>query len=133
MSNILKKESDKYLYPLDSIEDLKDYVPGINFNTNDEDFNKWGSSGIGAVIIAYDSLLLSLYLDKGTNKYNVSFDSLIFFSTLHFGDNDSTGAIAGSWYGAMYGSNKINNFDKKCKQLEFYDKINDLSNKLINL
>ena len=133
MPNILKKESDKYLYPLDSMEDLKDYIPGINYNTNTKDFNKWGSSGIGAVIVAYDSLLLSLYLNKETNKYNSSFDSLIFFSTLHFGDNDSTGAIAGSWYGAMYGSKQINNYEKKCQQLEFYEKINDLSNKLINL
>ena len=32
-------------------------------------------------------------------KYN--WNSLIYYSTLHFGDNDSTGIIAGCWYGAL--------------------------------
>jgi ADP-ribosylglycohydrolase len=41
-------------------------------------------------------------LDKpNTLKYN--WQSLVFFSTLHFGDNDTTGAIAGMLFGALRG------------------------------
>ena len=52
-------------------------------------------------------------------KFN--FNNLIYYSTLHFGDNDSTGIIAGNWYGAYLG---FNNFDKsKINMLEFKSKL----------
>ena len=133
LQNILKKEADKYLYPLDRIEDMRDYFPGTKYNNDLTNYNQWGASGIGAVIMAYDSLLLSMYFDKKTKKYELSLDSLIFFSTLHFGDNDSTGAIAGSWFGAYQGSEKYKELNDKFTQLEFYEKINRISEKISNL
>lgn len=133
LQNILKKDADKYLYPLDRIDDMKDYFPGTKYNNDLTNYNQWGASGIGAVIMAYDSLLLSLYFDKKTKKYKLSLDSLIFFSTLHFGDNDSTGTIAGSWFGAYQGSEKYEEFSEKFLQLEFYEKINKLSEKISDL
>lgn len=40
---------------------------------------------------------------------------------LHGGDNDSTGSIAGSWYGALYGLSGVpeNNY----KKLEYKDRL----------
>jgi len=52
-----------------------------------------GSNGLDSIIIAYDC-----FLDcKG------SFETLIYYSMLHAGDSDSTGCIAGAFYGAYYG------------------------------
>jgi ADP-ribosylglycohydrolase len=63
------------------------------------------------------------------NSLKISLDSLIFFSCLHFGDNDTTGAIAGAWYGAMYG---FKNFDQeKLKPLEFKEQLNKITNEVI--
>ena len=47
----------------------------------------------------------------------ISLDSVLFFSSLHFGDNDTTGAIAGAWYGALYGFSQFD--ENKLNQLEF--------------
>jgi len=52
-----------------------------------------GSGGDDSVIIAYDCLL-----DAGK-----SWEKLVVYSMLHGGDTDTTGCIAGSWYGALYG------------------------------
>ena len=40
---------------------------------------------------------------------------------LHCGDSDSTGCIAGSWYGALYGLNNVpkNNYQVNLKILYF--------------
>ena len=46
-----------------------------------------------------------------------SFENLVYFSTLHFGDNDSTGCIAGCWFGALTGFQYYNY--NISKQLEF--------------
>ena len=57
-------------------------------------FHKWpGSNGLGSVLIAYDALLGC----KG------DWNELCLRGVLHGGDNDSTGTIAGAWFGAMYG------------------------------
>ena len=37
-----------------------------------------------------------------------SWDELCRRGVLHGGDNDSTGAIAGAWYGALYGNKDVN-------------------------
>lgn len=52
-----------------------------------------GGLGIDSVIIAYDGLLGC----KG------NWDELCLRAMLHGGDNDSTGTIAGAWFGALYG------------------------------
>ncbi len=94
---------------------------------------RYGGSGASCVIVAYDSLLMSY----GSNSWplgnfkelKISLDSLIFFSCLHFGDNDTTGAVAGAWYGALYG---FKNFDQsKLKDLEFNQDLDNLTKKII--
>jgi len=56
-----------------------------------------GSGGDDSVIIAYDCLL-----DAKDN-----WEKLIFYAMLHVGDTDTTGCIAGAWYGAYYGFKDI--------------------------
>lgn len=52
-----------------------------------------GASGHDSVLIAYDALLGC----KG------SWSELCYRSCLHGGDSDTTGSIAGAWFGALYG------------------------------
>ena len=96
----------------------KDYSPQI-FGKSVTNYSKWGSNGCDSVIIAYDALILS----KG------SWDSLVFNAALHFGDNDTTGTIAGAWYGAFYGFKEFD--ENNIKQLEFYHKLKEISDKII--
>ena len=66
--------------------------------------NKWaGSNGLDSVLIAYDAFVES----KGDWK------ELCMRGVLHAGDNDSTGSIAGAFYGALYGFNGVspNNYE----------------------
>ena len=56
--------------------------------------NGWpGALGVDSVIIAYDALLYS----------KDSWEQLCLSSMLHGGDSDSTGTIAGAWFGSLYG------------------------------
>ena len=60
----------------------------------DASFHGWGgASGDDSVIIAYDAILGS----KGI------WSELCLRGILHGGDNDTTGTIAGAWFGALYG------------------------------
>ena len=133
----LKYKSRSFRYPPERISELKKYTPGVNYKNSVADYGKWGSSGIGAVIIAYDSILMSLtgidenghlFIDQpNLIKYNL--ESMIFFSTLHFGDNDTTGTIAGAWYGALRGFEDLDKDKIKC--LEFYQDLNKISDDII--
>jgi ADP-ribosylglycohydrolase len=76
-----------------------------------------GASGLEVVILSYEAILLSC--NPETKKIN--FDSLINYGVLHAGDNDSTGAIVGAWYGAY--KKKIPD-NIQVKQLEFYEELN---------
>ena len=82
-----------------------------------------GIMGHDSVIIAYDALLDAVHSP-------VSWEKLVTYSMLHAGDSDTTGAIAGSWYGAMYGFHDVP--DKNLKYLEFKHKLMDLGEKLYN-
>lgn len=111
---------DKFNFSSFRIKDLKKYTLSV---TKSNDYSKWGASGVGALIIAYDSLRLSTYFVN--KEIIINIDSLIYFAVLHFGDNDSTGAIVGAWLGAFNG---FKNFDKtKMEQLEFYKKLENIS------
>ena len=55
---------------------------------------------------------------------NFSWQNLLYFSTLHFGDNDSTGIIAGAWYGALKGFEGFNK--DKINELEFKNELQNL-------
>lgn len=106
-------KSEDFLFSADRYNSLIQYEPAILKEHND--FSKYGASGVGATILAYDSLLMSY--DFKLKKFD--FNNLVYFSTLHFGDNDSTGIIAGNWYGAYNG---FYQFDKKkINMLEFKD------------
>ena len=113
--NHYKYKSEEFLFGADRYNSLVKYEPAITKESFD--FSKFGASGIGAVIFAYDALLMS-YNFK-TKKFN--FNNLVYFSALHFGDNDSTGIMAGNWYGAYLG---FGDFDKsKINMLEFKKKL----------
>jgi ADP-ribosylarginine hydrolase len=56
-----------------------------------------GAGGDDSVIIAYDVLL----------DAKDSWEKLVVYSMLHVGDSDTTGSIAGAFYGATYGITKI--------------------------
>lgn len=115
------------------IESLKNF---FDFPIEEEKikYERVGASGLSATIFAYDCFLMAHTSDKipyDLENLSVSLDSLIFYSTLHFGDNDSTGAIVGSWYGAMYGFNQFD--QEKLKQLEFYNDLDSLAKQMIKI
>jgi ADP-ribosylglycohydrolase len=56
-----------------------------------------GAGGDDSVIIAYDALLDS----------KDDWEKLVVYSMLHVGDSDTTGTIAGAFYGAFYGNTNI--------------------------
>jgi ADP-ribosylarginine hydrolase len=56
-----------------------------------------GAGGDDSVIIAYDALL-----DAKDN-----WEKLVVYSMLHAGDSDTTGTIAAAWYGACYGTDRV--------------------------
>ena len=88
-------------------------------NYKDDDRRKFpGSSGDDSVIIAYDCLI-----DSGPN-----WEKLIIYAMLHYGDTDTTGAIAGGWYGALYGFTDVP--VNLIKNIEKVDDVLDIANKL---
>ena len=108
------------------IIDLLNYTP-IQYQTKMNGFDKMGGSGLEAVILAYDNLLLSAKPDNKVNPQvdiiNPEFDwyTLFFNNVFFFGDNDSIGAISGAWYGAFLGIDKFPL--NKIKDLEFYNEL----------
>jgi ADP-ribosylarginine hydrolase len=111
-----------FKYPINRYLDINKYITRNNIVTT------FGKSGLSATIYAFDSLLCStIILNKKkineltNDDVKYSWESLIYFSTLHFGDNDTTGIIAGNWFGALTG---FKYFDKnKINELEFKDEI----------
>lgn len=81
--------------------------------------NVLGDSGFSSVIMAYDALL------DAEDK----FETLVVYSALHWGDGEATGAIACSFYGALYG---FKNTPDIIKNVEFYEKQKDLGKKLFD-
>ena len=60
--------------------------------------SEWaGANGIDSVLIAYDGIL----------GCKANWTELCLRAMLHGGDNDSTGCIAGSWFGALYGFDTV--------------------------
>jgi hypothetical protein len=115
-----------FINPNYKIIDLLNYTP-IQYQTKMNGFDKMGGSGLEAVILAYDNLLLSAKPDNKVNPQvdiiNPEFDwyTLFFNNVFFFGDNDSIGAISGAWYGAFLGIDKFPL--NKIKDLEFYNEL----------
>lgn len=136
------------------IEKLKFYVRHFSPQVNTKkgiDYSKIGASGIDSLIIAYDSLLLSIipknkshgiFYTKIADRFNLdrnalntklndtilSWEKLVIYSMLHVGDSDSTGTIAAAWFGAFQGFDQVPNINHQ--NLEFVKEINELAIKL---
>lgn len=87
-----------------------------NFNLNP----KLGPGFLGhdSVIVAYDALASS----------NGNWESLVVYSMLHVGDSDSTGCIAASWYGALYGFRQVP--ENNLEHLEYRKELEELGNNM---
>lgn len=72
-----------------------------------------GSNGFDSVIMAYDSIL----------ECEGNFEKLIYNAMLHAGDSDSTGCIAGAFFGAYYGNVNIPN---NLSQIELKNELDNL-------
>ena len=141
---IYKNSLDRFIYPENRTEYLLEYYPNnkikdlvlSNQCLKNLSWN-WdciASTGLDVCIYAYDCLLMSMYTPDSKNliinniKYNL--DVFILLVSIHPGDNDTTAAIGGSWYGALNG---YDSFDKKrLLELEFYKEIKSLSSKFYN-
>ncbi len=123
--------TNEFKYGSERNEDLFNILYDKKLNN----LSNFGGSGLSAVFIAYDSILLSI-IPKGSAELNEEMDlskpdklmyswqNLVFLSTLHFGDNDTTGAIAGMLYGALRGYDGVSS--KVIDMLEFKNEINKL-------
>lgn len=117
---------DKFILEGDGLYKMKDPIMNvaqrsryyyINFReTTLSDFV--GSGGDDSVIIAYDCLL-----DAGD-----IWEKLIIYAMLHIGDTDTTGCIAGAWYGALYGKGDIPRH--MFENIEYKDLLEEYGNKL---
>jgi ADP-ribosylglycohydrolase len=104
------------------------FIENYSYVKNEGGKDRWdklGASGIDCLLLAYEALLSGYNVDNGNwqkvDFNEINLDSIIFFGVLHFGDNDSTAALVGAWYGALYG---YKNFNKeKTKELEFYKEL----------
>ena len=137
-----KNTLDNFIYPEDRTEFLLGFFPdqkiknmtlkGMSLKKLSFDLNRIGSTGLDSCIYAYDCLLMSI---NTPNSKTIDFDNVVYswdtFSTLvaiHPGDNDTTGAIGGTWYGALLGFNGIDK--NRMKQLEFYNQLLQVANKI---
>ncbi|XP_069841335.1 ADP-ribosylarginine hydrolase isoform X2 [Dendropsophus ebraccatus] len=85
-------------------------------------YSGWGgSSGHDAPMIAYDAILASG--DNWTELAHRAF--------FHGGDSDSTAAIAGAWFGSMYGFKGVPKANYK--KLEYRDRLEQLGKDLYHL
>jgi len=107
--DVIKRKEDRHLLIRSSkrFKDLK------------LDENDWlGGTSLTSVIFAYDCLL----------DCDSIFDTLIYYSMLHWGDSDTTGCIAAGFYGAVYGFKNIH--ENLLKNIEFKEELLNLSDKL---
>ncbi len=125
-----KNNIEEYIFP----ENRLDYLMEFEYNKhNKTKYNEIGANGLTCCIFTYDCLLSSLITPCSNildfDNCIINWESFYILSTIHPGDNDTTGSIAGSWYGAYCG---YDNIDKtKMKELEFYKEIKNLINKNI--
>jgi len=115
-----------FLMSFNPSDKVQDYVKNKESLITKYDiiWNNMGITGLDSCIYAYDCLL-NCYID---GEY--SWENFMINVAIHVGDNDTTGCIGGFWYGLYKG---YNNIDKsKMKQLEFYDKLLNVSKKILS-
>jgi len=142
---IYKNTSTNFIYPGERTEFILGFSPdskikkqlmeGKHFdNLENISWKSIGSSGLDSCIYAYDCLLSSMNtpgsIKLDLNNITYSWDSFITLVAIHPGDNDTTAAIGGTWYGALLGYHGINR--DRMKQLEFYKELKEVSDKIIN-
>jgi len=117
----------KYLQDRDILETNKNtpkFPEGYDVRKRDEFYKSvswagWGgASGHDAPLIAYDALL-------GADG---NWDELLLRGMLHGGDSDSTGIIAGCWFGALYAFTNVNKLHYE--ELEYFNRLKKLGEKL---
>jgi len=116
LRGILKGNKPKYPTEYD-VKERDEFYKSLSFDG-------WGgSSGHDSVIIAYDALLVAV-----STK---SWKKLIENAVLHGGDNDSTGSIAASWFGALFGLEEVpsNHYE----ELEYRDRLHSSALQLFEL
>lgn len=123
--NVIVRKSSSHLGMRSKYyEDNFGFNPEIhNFNVGGKNTQQKifiGSGGDDSVLISYDCLL-----DSGK-----SWEKLIFYAMLHKGDTDTTGCIAGAWYGTLYGMDRIP--DITIKNLEYKKELEKLGKEIFN-
>jgi len=118
-------KTNKFFNPKYQIETFIQLFTRKKFNQNN--YGEIGFEPIDGLLWAYESIILSYNEEEDT--FNLR--DLIINSSLHVGDNDTTGTLAGFWYGC-YNSNlkKISDNKIRFQDLEFYQEINKM---LINI
>ncbi|KAL9656224.1 hypothetical protein ABK040_007840 [Willaertia magna] len=125
-----KAKFEQYLKERGLTDGVSDPIFPTNYDIQEREvfYKKWsydgwaGSSGDDSVIIAYDALLGS----------NGNWEELLHRAALHGGDSDSTGTIAGAWYGALYGL-PDRKFENNWKDIEYADRIRKVAEKLYEM
>ena len=140
---IYKNTTSNFIFPGERTEFILRFSPdskikkqldeGITFDKLENiSWNKIGASGLDSCIYAYDCLLSSINtpgsIKLDLNNITYSFDSFIALVSIHPGDNDTTAAIGGFWYGALLGYNNIDR--NRMKQLEFYNELKNIVDKI---
>jgi ADP-ribosylarginine hydrolase len=137
-----KNSLDSFIFPSDRAEYLLGFYPnnkiksmviqGKSLKGLEWDWNRIGSSGLDSCIYAYDCLLMSIQtpgsklIDFANITYSI--ETFITLVAIHPGDNDTTGAIGGMWYGALNG---YKDFDKeRLKELEFNKELKKVTSKI---
>lgn len=113
-------------YKGNTIDESKFFrIPSARTNFYVDHFSKNkalpGFMGHDSVIFAFDALI-----SAGKN-----WETLVVYSMLHAGDSDSTGCIAASWYGALYGFHQVP--ENNLKYLEYKKELYKLGQNLYKI
>lgn len=85
-----------------------------------------GIIGMHSVIIAYDAILGVMNMSPAER-----WKGILERAAIHSGDNDSTGAIACGWFGALYGLEDVN--PKHYQNIEYRERMEDLARRLFQI
>jgi len=111
-------KTNKFFNPKYQIETFIQLFTRKKFNQNN--YGEIGFEPIDGLLWAYESLISSY--DENNDSFNLR--DLIINSSLHVGDNDTTGTLTGFWYGCYI--KKLSNDKIRFQDLEFYQEINKM-------
>lgn len=111
-------KTNKFFNPKYQIETFIQLFTRKKFNQNN--YGEIGFEPIDGLLWAFESIITSF--NEKEDTFNLR--DLIINSSLHVGDNDTTGTLAGFWYGCYL--KKISHDKIRFQDLEFYQEINDM-------